>query len=154
MQLDQFIKTIEPIFKAHEVSVYSYQWLNPTQNKTLEIALYRPFGIVDLNTCVDVAQDVSDWLDQHEVFDFSYTLDVCSAGAEREIKQWSELPFHKHQYVQVTVHQNVQGAHKLKGQLVSVAEDSLTLQYRNKHKLVTQDILKENIRTIRLAVKG
>ena len=48
-------------------------------------------GSMDLDTCAEVSEKLSALLDAEEGFKEPYTLEVCSPGAEREIRDLKEL---------------------------------------------------------------
>ncbi len=153
MDVEKLKILLEPIFKKHEVNLYSLTWTKQAQDRVLEVLVYKKDGPTDLDTCVAVSYDVSDQLDQLEDFDFAYILDVSSAGIEREIQNEEQLADALYHHVFVKVEHPINGFHTLEGKLTKITETAIEIGYRVKHKTVHVMIEKDNLRFIRLAAK-
>ena len=107
---------------------------------------------IDMNTIVKLSQDLSSYIDEIDDSDEKYFLDISSLGAEKPLKI-ENLKDYVGRYVNVHVNNAIEGNNIFEGDLLEVAEDSLTLSYRIKTRVKTVVILLSNIYKIRLAIK-
>jgi ribosome maturation factor RimP len=143
---------VEPILIKHNVICYECKWINEGKNRILQIAIMRDDGSMDLNTCQLVSNDVSEVLDAHDLIPFEYYLEVCSAGAERELRSDTEISAVIGANVFIRLNKPVEKMMEVTGELISFGEGILVVEYRNKQKKSKLTIEKSNISLIRLAV--
>ena len=143
---------LEPVLQQCGVRLYEINWLG--SEHTLQVSIMKEDGTMDLDTCADVSSGVSDVLDQADPIGSEYTLEVCSPGAEREIRDLDELRHMPHAYVCVHLKEPVKKMMELTGEIESIDEnDVVTLAYRDKAVLRRVQFGLDNIEKIRLAVK-
>ena len=139
-----------PVFENNSVKLYGIQWIRGKEN-TLEGSIMETDGTVDIDTCADVSEKLSDILDANDPINEEYTLEVCSPGAEREIKDVNELA--KGQYVFVRLKEPFKNLLEFTGEIESIEGNTVTLEYRDKAAKRKAVFEKENIDFIRMAVK-
>jgi ribosome maturation factor RimP len=110
-------------------------------------------GSMDLDTCAEVSEKISEILDQKDPVQGEYTLEVCSPGAEREIRDLNELDHMAGSYVFVRFNEPVKKMSEVTGEIESVEDGVITLAYRDKAAKRSLTFTKDNIQFIRLAVK-
>lgn len=120
--------------------------------RVLDIALTKNGGLPDLNQISEVSNPISEAIDESNLFDFEYILDIGTPGAERELS-FDELEDVLHSYVFVKFKNPTAGADSVYGDLVSLNDDSIVIEYRVKHTKKTIELKKENIARINLAIK-
>jgi len=78
----------------------------------------KPDGTMDLDTCADISEKLSEILDANDPISEEYTLEVCSPGAEREIKDLSELT--AGQYIFVRLKEPFKSQLEFTGEILNV----------------------------------
>lgn len=139
-----------PVFENSEVKLYEIRWITGKEN-TLEVSIMKPDGSMDLDTCAEISEKLSAILDEKDPIQEEYTLEVCSPGAEREIKDRNELC--AGQYVFVRLKEPYKNNIEFTGEILSVEGETVTLEYRDKAVRKKAVFDKENIDFIRMAVK-
>ena len=135
------------------VRLYDLVYRNSGREKVLEVSIMKPDGSMDLDTCAAVSEKLSEVLDEKDPIAEEYTLEVCSPGAEREIRDLGELDTMTGEYVYVRLKEPFKKMLELTGEICSVENDIITLEYRDKAARRKAEFSKENIDFIRLAVR-
>jgi ribosome maturation factor RimP len=143
---------IDPILTKHEVVLYECKWTNEGKMRILQVAIMRSDGSMDLDTCQQVSTAVSEQLDAQDIIPFEYYLEVCSAGAERELRSDAEITAVIGANVFARFINPVDKKMEVTGELLSFEDNVLVIAYRDKQKKVKITVDKSNISLIRLAV--
>lgn len=69
------------------VLLYDIEFIKEGKNQVLRIYIDKEPGGVFLDDCETLSRTVSELLDQSEILDIAYTLEVSSPGVERKLKQ-------------------------------------------------------------------
>lgn len=150
-------ETIEEMLKdkltEQNLELVACQWTTMGHMKVLQVQIAHDDGSMDLDTCAAISEVLSEKLDAADLFDFEYALEVCSPGAERELKTERELEraVGKHVYVKLKHPQGI--IHEVTGDLVELSDVAVSIAYRVKQATKTINIEREEIASIRLAVK-
>ncbi len=144
---------IRPVLDAMAIELYEVKWLGSGKNRTLEISIMRPDGTMDLDTCALVSEKISELLDSDADLTDAYMLEVCSPGAEREVKDINSLRQMNDPYVYIRLEHPIEKKQEYTGEVTSMSEDSLVLSYRDKTRNKAVTIAFENIQFIRFAVR-
>ncbi len=145
---------LEPVFEKHNVQLYSLQFNKEMGMNILQVAITNESDSIDLDICADVSEDISTILDAHEdVIDGEYYLEVCSAGAERELMNDQQIEESIEKYVYVSFKKNIGDMEDVTGYLKEANAENVTVEYMNKTVRKRLSIAKDNIKKIRLAVK-
>ncbi len=152
-KLDLLKPDLETFLQSCGVNLYAVQWLRQGSERTLQVAIMKPDGSLDLNTCAEVSEKLSAWLDEHDPSEASYTLEVCSPGAEREIRDLSELEHMPDPYVFIRLIHPVNRKKEFTGTITSIQDGVYTLSYRDKAVLKTLTFTAADLEYIRLAVR-
>ena len=110
-------------------------------------------GSMDIDTCAIVSEGISALLDESDFISHEYFLEVCSPGAERELRTPQEIAAAVGEYVFVKLKDPKAGMDSVKGTMTAYDEDGIVVEYMAKavKKKITID--PENIALIRLSVK-
>ena len=148
VQLEQLLKE-----KLHELGfeLYSLKYSVNKGERTLSVVVDRVEPI-DMDTIVDLSNQLNEYIDSLDPFEENYTLDISSLGVEKPLKI-EELDKYINRYVNVHINNPINGENIYEGVLVAVNEQNITLSYRQKTRTKTVDIQKSNISKIRLAIK-
>ena len=107
---------------------------------------------IDMNEIVSISEKLSAYLDEIDTSETPYLLDISSLGAEKPLKI-EALKNYVGRYVNVHVHNAINGENIFEGDLIEVNEDSITVSYKIKTRVLKVVILLSNIYKIRLAIK-
>ena len=152
-QIDRLKDMLCPVFESCNVKLYEMKWTGTGKNRTLEVAITKNDGTMDLDTCALVSEKISEVLDKDTSLSDAYTLEVCSPGAEREIKDLNELKQMNEPYVYVKFKNPVNKLSEVTGTIVSYSDDLIELSYRVKQATKKMEFTASDIAFIRLAVK-
>ena len=149
------IKLVENLLKE-KVSelgfeLYSLSYKRQKGNAVLEVVIDRVEPI-DMDTILNVSREISSYLDEKDLIEDAYMLDVSSLGAEKPLKV-SELHKYVGQYVNLHLNNPYKGENIIEGTLSSVDADKLVLTYRIKTRQYAAEIALDNILKARLAIK-
>lgn len=142
-----------PVLEEMEVRLYDLVYRTNGRDHTLEVSIMKKDGSMDLDTCAAVSEKLSEVLDKEDPIAEEYTLEVCSPGAEREIKDLDELDGMKGEYVYVRLKHPFKKMLEFTGEILSVEDGLITLEYRDKAARRKAEFTREDIDYIRLAVR-
>ena len=142
-----------PILQQMDIRLYDLVYHTSGREKILEVSIMKQDGSMDLDTCAAVSERLSEVLDENDPINEEYTLEVCSPGAEREIRDLGELDDMAGEYVYVRLKEPFKKMLEITGEILSVENDLITLEYRDKAARRKAEFTKENIDFIRLAVR-
>lgn len=145
---------IETLLEKHDLSLYDLCWKQENNMHILQVSIMRRDGTMDIDSCVEMSQLVSALLDEKDVIPGEYYLEVCSPGAERELRSLDEMKQAVGEYVYVKLKDvAAKGIFEVNGTLLEANEDTITVAYMDKTRKKELQIILDNIALIRLAVK-
>lgn len=144
---------IEPILQRMNLRLYEIGWHKENQMTILRIALMKDDGTIDIDTCAVVSEQISEVLDEKDLIAHEYFLEVCSPGAERELKSEQDIISALHSYVYVKYKNPKAGRNEITGTLIHADEEALEISYMDKAVKRQTRIERDNVALIRLAVK-
>ena len=149
-------KLKEEIVKAvsnHDSKLYDLAFVNEGGMRILRVMITKEQGGVDLDTCADVSEEISTLLDQFDEDAAEYYLEVCSAGAERELRTNEEIADAVGKFVFAKLNKSFKQMNEIKGDLLSFDNNIVTISYMDKAVKRKAEINIEDISLIRLAVR-
>lgn len=152
-QLALLKELFAPVLEKCEVKLYDLKFVNDKKMKILQVMIMKNDGSMDLDTCALVSEQLSNVLDEHDVISQEYFLEVCSPGAERVIKDLTELPtlIGKHMFIRLK--HPVSKMLEITGDLLAVENNILTMSYRDKSLVKKVQFELSEIDFARLAVR-
>ena len=151
--LKQIKEMCTTLLQAEAIQLYDVSWQQEGRNRILQIAIMREDGSMDIDTCAMMSEIISQKLDELDLVSGEYFLEVCSPGAERELKDDVQIKAALNEYVYVKLRNPQAGYDALKGYLIAVEEDAITISYMDKAVKKQAKVQKDNIALIRLSVK-
>lgn len=151
--MDQIKNVIHPILSAMQIRIYECGWYREGSTSILRLAVMREDGSMDIDTCAAVSEAVSGALDQMDLIQHEYFLEVCSPGAERELLNDEDIAHAVGEYVYIKYRNPKGGRDEIYGTLLQAEKDHLHIAYMDKAVKRELDIDRDNIALIRLAVK-
>lgn len=152
-QIEKIKTLILPVLKDFDVKLSEIKWTSEKNNRILQIAIMKSDGSMDIETCSEVSEKISELLDEQENELNDYFLEICSPGAEREIKDFNELPNLIGSHIYVRLKHPEKKMLEITGDLISIDNDEVSMNYRDKAVLRSVTFKQENIDFCRLAVK-
>lgn len=154
MNQDARIKeSILPLLESQSVRLYDITWTREGKHKILQIAIEREDGTVDIDLCADVAEAISEKLDELNLIEFEYMLEVCSPGAERKLRNVQEVIDAQGKYIYAKFTKTVGKLNEVTGTLLSVENECMCIEYMDKTFRRQVSVNIDDCSLIRLAVK-
>ncbi|MGM9947469.1 ribosome maturation factor RimP [Floccifex sp.] len=151
--MDHLKEWIEPLLTENDCRLYELEWLTNQNPPLLRISIEKINGSVDLDTCALCSDVISTMLDKKDWYQKEYMLEVCSPGAERELKTDDQIQQAIGSYVHVKFINPKQGLDCVTGDLIEVNDTKILVSYREKTRVKSIEIDKDNIALIMTAVK-
>lgn len=152
-QLTKIKEMIAPIVEEASIILYDVCWRNEGKTRILEVSIMREDGSMDIDTCCDISERISLKLDAEDVITSEYFLEVCSPGAERELRSKEEIEAAVGEFVYIKLKNPKAGLDEVKGTLQKVENDTIYIEYMLKAVRKKTEIMLDNISYIRLSVK-
>ena len=108
--------------------------------------------VIDLEDIVKVNDLVSPLLDEADLIQSEYVLDVTSFGAEKPIEV-SKLEKYVGKYINVHLSNPYKGLNYVEGDLAEVNENEVTLLFKDKTRTIKAILNRKDIDKARLAIK-
>lgn len=153
MELRTIENLISPLLLEAKVRLVELKWLTDQKTRILQIAIMHPDGSMDLQTCSEVSEKISDLLDTTELSDAEYYLEVCSPGAERPLKNTEDIQLAIGGNVHLTVIHPIEKRLEHEGTLVDYDGHVGHLEITHKTRKKIIEFTADNLLKIRLAVK-
>ena len=138
------------------------EWVKENDYNILRIIADKDGGL-DINDATNLNERISEVLDQEDFISDEYMLEVSSPGAERELKQDSEIAAAIDEYVHIDFINPIMITKDAKildceGYLSSVSKEdekllSVTVNIHIKGRIKKLEIERQNIKFIRKAIK-
>lgn len=151
--LESLKQWIEPELKRLHCSLYDVEWLTNQKPPLLRLSIEKEDGTMDLDTCAVVSDAIGTLLDEKDWYGKEYMLEVCSPGAERELKTSEQIQNAVGKYVYVKLKDPKQGLDQVRGDLLEASESEVTIAYMDKARKKSITIETSNIELIMTAVK-
>ena len=147
MDLSCVEKILESYLKENDLSLYSVEMVKEFGYLILRVSIDKKDGI-DVETLAKVNEYLSERIDQYDQDLPEYMLEVCSPGAEKELRNLDEIKENLGMYIHVEVPNMI-----YEGTLEDVNDESITMRINAKGRFKKVVIKHEEIKLIRLAVK-
>ena len=151
--VDKVKEPIAKIVKEEGLYLYDLEFVFEEGTHFLRVSIEKKDHTMDFATCEKVSAKVSLLLDELDPIQEPYILEVCSPGAEKPLKSKQDFIEAIHSYIRVYFNQPINQKDDLKGDLVAVDENTITLVYKEKTKNKTVVIPYDNILKAHLAIK-
>lgn len=143
---------IEEVLNDNGCHLYELEWITNQGTPVLRVSVEKEDGTMDLDTCATCSDAIGTMLDEKDWYAKEYMLEVCSPGAERELRTDEEIQRAVGKYVFVKMKDPKQGLDQVIGDLIEATENDVTISYRDKTRTKKITIEKSNIQLIMTAV--
>lgn len=151
--LEKIKQLIQPILNDHDVYLEDIEYVKEKNEWYLRIFIEKNNGHLDMDTCVAVSEAISEMLDQEDLIEDEYYLEVSSPGAEKPLKTLEKVQQSIGEYVYIQFKNPTQGMNEVYGTILNVEGTQIELQYMVKNIRKKCNIDYNDIAFIRLAVK-
>lgn len=152
-QVAKIREGIEPILESQQVKLFDVVWTHEGKHQILQISIEKEDGNVDVDLCADVAEKISEKLDEMNLIEHEYMLEVCSAGAERRLRDINEVKQAVGKYIYAKFKKPIGKLNEVKGTLLSEENDIFCVEYMDKTFKRQVQFCFDDCVLIRLAVK-
>ena len=152
-QLTKIKELISPLLEKEGIVLYDVLWQQEGKSRILQIAIMRNDGSMDIDTCAEMSEKISELLDEKDMIASEYFLEVCSPGAERELRNKEQILDAVGKFVYVKLRNPKAGLDEVKGTLTAFENDVVYIDYMTKAVKKIIQIEMENVSMIRLSVK-
>ena len=118
---------LEPIVERIGVSIYDVEYVKEGSDWYLRVYIDKPEG-VNINDCVEVNRAFSDVLDEEDLIEESYILEVSSPGLGRTLKKDRHLQHSIGEEVEIKTYKPIDKTKEFSGVLKSFDSESLTIE--------------------------
>lgn len=152
--VEKITELVTPIIEAKNFSLWDVEFVKEGRDMFLRIFIDKPGGIT-IDDIVEATNEISEMLDvvEPDPIPEAYMLEISSPGAERPLKTEEDLLWAQGQYVHVSLYQKLDGVKDYEGDLVSITEEALTLNYLDKTRKKSVEIPRDMVAKARLAIK-
>lgn len=151
-QISLLKEKIEAEISNQDVILYDVKWVQEGKMRILQVSIMREDGTMDIDTCAEMSSLIGDMLDREDLISSEYYLEVCSPGAERELRSEEEIVKAVNEYIYIKFKNPKEGMDEIKGYLREVKEDGYLVEYMDKAVKRKKVIDKDNVALIRLSV--
>lgn len=149
MDLNKIEEILLPYLEENNLYLYEIKWIKEYGYKVLQVAIDNKDGTnIDTDTLALCNEFLSKELDKYDEDMPEYMLEVCSPGAEKELRNKEEILKSVGKYIHIESTNDT-----YEGDLLSFIDDKLSIKVNQKGRIKTIDIKYEDIKKIRLAVK-
>lgn len=121
----------EKIALEYGYEIVEVAYKKSTPHSLLSVFIYNEDG-VSLDDCDKMSRAIESVLDEEDLIEESYYLEVSSPGLDRPIKTSSDLRRNKGKLVEAKLFAPLDGKKIYEGVIVSYTDDSVTLENDNK----------------------
>ena len=155
--ISQVKELSEKLAKELELEIIEVEWVNEFGTNILRIIADAP-GSLNIDQATALNEAISLELDNLDLIEDEYMLEVSSPGIERELKTEEDITNNINEYVHIDFKTHFPITAKTKvldveGYLRNYSNNVLEIEYNNKGQIKKLSINKEEIKLIRLAIK-
>ena len=153
MTLESAVKNlIEKPIKALGFTEVDVKFVRENNTNYLRVMVDKDDEAIDLEQIVQVNDIVSPLLDEADLIQSNYVLDVTTFGAEKQI-DIAKLEKYIGKYVNIHLTNPYKGLNIIEGTLESVDNDGVIVTFMEKTRLIKCELVRNTIDKARLAIK-
>ena len=153
MTLESTVKNlIEKPVKALGYTEVDVKFVREFGTNYLRVMVDKDDEAIDLEQIVKVNDVISPILDEADLIESNYVLDVTTFGAEKPIDV-AKLEKYVGKYINIHLTHPYKGLNIIEGTLESVDNDKIVISYKEKTRLVKCEIVRNVVDKARLAIK-
>lgn len=115
-----------------ELEIYRVQYKKEGPDRVLRVIIDKPMGVkseyINISECEAVTRYLNDKLDEIDIIERSYRLEVSSPGLDRELIKDSDYVRFAGRLVQVKTYEQINGNKKFTGLLIGKDDAVVTIE--------------------------
>ncbi|MBR5095005.1 MAG: ribosome maturation factor RimP [Oscillospiraceae bacterium] len=123
---EKIFELAKPVVEEEGCSLWDVEYVREAGTWYLRIYIDKADG-VSISDCERISRRMDPILDETDPFAESYTFEVCSAGAERELKRPSDFAAFLGHQVEVKLYKPLNGSKSFVGQLLSYENGEVSI---------------------------
>ena len=143
---------LEPYLAENSLDIYKIEYKKEGKEWYLRVYLDKlsdsDDGYVSIEECEDASRFLSDALDNEDIIDRSYSLEVCSPGLDRELIKDSDFVRFAGRAVEIKTYQQIEGSKEHEGVLIGKEDGNVKIETEKGELVIAED----KISKINLAV--
>ena len=144
---------LDPIADSNGLFIEKLQYAKKGKEYYLTIYVEKEDDTTTLEEVCHISELFSTRLDEIDMIQENYILDVSTSGAEKEITDFSKFSKYIGKYMYVKFKNSFSGLNDVTGTLEEVKDDMLVISYRIKTRTKTISFEISNIAKANLAIK-
>lgn len=146
LEIKESVKaSIEPQLESMGYEVVDIEYRREPVGMVLRVYIDQPSG-VRLEDCAKASNLINSLLDEGDIIEGSYSLEVSSPGIERRLTKVSHYERFKGQKILVKTKRSIDGRRKYKGKLTKVDDSGFSIEFEgDKVDLSYSQVLKANL---------
>lgn len=112
--------------------IYDVQYVKEGKDYYLRILIEKPDGVIDLNDCEKVNNSITDLIDDANIINEQYFLEISSTGVERIIRKDAHLKKHIGELIYIKLFRAINGEKEYVGQLKEFNENEIIIKIEDK----------------------
>jgi ribosome maturation factor RimP len=117
---------IEPMVEETGLRLVSVDIARQGKRLVVTVCLDREGGI-DVNTCAEMSEEISRYIDVEDLIEDRYNLEVASPGLQRILRKPREYRCFLGREVEVLLRQPFEGRQKMLGKLIAADDEGMTV---------------------------
>lgn len=150
---EKLLKELTPIANSQGLLIEKLEYAKKGREFYLTIYVEKEDDVTSLDDVCKVSDLMSAKLDELDLIQENYILDVSTSGAERPITDFSKFPKYIGKYIYVKFKNPFSGLNDITGTLEKVENDELTISYKVKTRTKFVTVQITNISKANLAIK-
>ena len=151
---EKLLQGLNDIILKHNMVVDQLHYIRRGKENVLEIFVEREdLSPIDLDEIVALSEDLSPRLDELDLIQDNYCLDVSTSGVDKPIIDYSKFPLLIGRYMEIKLTNPIKGLNTYVGNLLEADEEKIVLSYREKARVLKVEILISNIYKAKLTIK-
>ena len=134
---------LDEFTEGRELEIYNVIYKKEGPGWVLRVFLDKPMGAeseyVSIEECEEATRYLSDKLDELDIIDRSYNLEVSSPGLDRELIRESDFVRFAGREVEVKTYQQIEGSKNFSGTLVARQDDTVIIDVGGKKLEIPSD---------------
>jgi ribosome maturation factor RimP len=126
-KMAQLREIVEAVVKDNFLELFDFRTRPQGKKLVLTVAIDKKSGPVTLNECAAVSQDVEKKLDDMDLIETSYLLEVTSPGLDRPLRHLDDCRRFKGRLARFVLREPLDGQVTLEGRLGDVNEEKVEL---------------------------
>ena len=144
---------LDPVAASSGLFIEKLQYAKKGKEYYLTIYVEKEDDTTSLEEVCHISELFSTRLDEIDMIQENYILDVSTSGAEKEITDFSKFSKYIGKYMYVKFKNSFSGLNDVTGTLEEVKDDMLVISYRVKTRTKTVSFEISNIAKANLAIK-